>query len=167
MSRSCKFTTDDLKAMLHYDPLTGVFTWLCSPNRRIKVGSVAGTKTHDGYVNIRIDGKNYGAHRLAFLYMEGYMPDTVDHKDTDPQNNKWVNLRACTQGQNTFNATLRVDNSSGVKNVVWSKRYKRWYVMITKSGVRHWRGFFDTIEEATDAAKELREILHGDFANSG
>ena len=98
-------TLDYLKQLLNYDPLTGIFTWVVSRNRRVKIGQIA------GYLNspilhrrIEIDGKSYGAHRLAWLYVYGYFPcGVVDHIDGNPSNNKITNLRECTQGENSRN----------------------------------------------------------------
>ena len=74
-----QLTQERLKELLHYDPETGYFTWKISPNNAVKVGSVAGTSMNN-YIRIIIDHKAYLAHRLAFLYMEGYFPEhEVDH----------------------------------------------------------------------------------------
>jgi hypothetical protein len=70
-----------LKEVLDYEPTSGNFTWLKATNNRIKVGGVAGCINKvNGYRVIRINGRNYQAHRLAFLYIEGKFPtDDTDH----------------------------------------------------------------------------------------
>ena len=108
------FTQQELKRQLHYNPETGVFTWLVSNNNRIRVGDKAGAvSSGKSYCRIKINGKSYGAHRLAFFYMHGEFPlKDVDHVDGNGLNNKWLNLRQVTHQENQKNQRLRKDNTS-------------------------------------------------------
>ena len=67
-------SVERLKELLDYSPDTGVSTWNVKRNQNIDQGSVAGTVTSEGYRKIRIDGKKYSAHRLAWVYMTGDDP---------------------------------------------------------------------------------------------
>lgn len=136
-----------LKRILHYDPATGVFTWVSSPRRKW-AGRVAGTTNADGYVYISIDGKRYLAHRLAFLYMTGFMPRTVDH--IDGMSNAWVNLRPTDAAGNSVNARGR-QAVSGAKGVYRQPGRRKYIALITVNGRSKWLGAFDTIEEAKNA----------------
>ena len=70
-------TSSRLRELLHYDPLTGLFTRLVSRSgRSAKKGVTAGWLHCRGYIHISVDSKDYKAHRLAFLYMEGVLPRT-------------------------------------------------------------------------------------------
>lgn len=99
-------TAARLHELLHYDQQTGMFTRLVSgPKTQRYVGKVAGRRHKvRGYREITVDGKLYYAQRLAWLYMTGEWPHgLVDHRDTDKDNNRWLNLRAAdhvTNGQN-------------------------------------------------------------------
>ena len=75
MKASKRLTQKRLKELLHYDPLTGVWTWLETMNHMSKVGTIAGC-IDDGYRRITIDQKTYKSSRLAFLYIEGYSPES-------------------------------------------------------------------------------------------
>ena len=87
-----KLTQKKVKQYLNYDPLTGEFTWIVH-RRCLKAGSVAGC-LYRGYTSIRISGKQYYAHRLAWLYVYGYFPEhQIDHIDRNPSNNRINNLR--------------------------------------------------------------------------
>ena len=66
---------------------------------QVEIGAPAGHKTVRGYVNIRVDGKMYKAHRLIYLYHHGVMPDMVDHIDCDRANNRIENLRRLHQSE--------------------------------------------------------------------
>ena len=70
---------------------------------QIKIGEPAGHQTKCGYINIRVDGRMYKAHRLIFLFHHGYLPDFIDHIDCDKTNNKIENLRACSKSENGMN----------------------------------------------------------------
>ena len=71
-----------------YFPKTGNFRRKKTMCTKIKIGDLAGSKSH-GYIVIMVNNKIYSAHRLAFLYMEGYFPEyCVDHIDRNPSNNK-------------------------------------------------------------------------------
>ena len=73
-------TQKELLENLVYDKDTGVFTRKISLNTKIRVGDVAGGKDVKGYVCIRVMGKTYKAHRLAWLYVHGKWPENeIDH----------------------------------------------------------------------------------------
>lgn len=87
-------TQSDLKDQLRYNPRTGEFRWLRGGRFNRLAGKSAGYRDPDGYLLIRIGGVLYQAHRLAWLYMTGNWPNGgfIDHRNTDPSDNRWVNL---------------------------------------------------------------------------
>lgn len=94
INKSYQLTQDRLREILHYDPVTGAFTRLTRVAKRTNIGDVAGHVSSKGYVLIKIKGKSYSAHRLAWLYMTGVWPKTcVMHDDGNTQNNCFSNLR--------------------------------------------------------------------------
>ena len=156
-----------LMEVLRYNPFTGLFTWTSATNDSILIGSVAGSLNGAGRIQIQIDKEVYLAHRLAFLYMDGFIPEFVDHIDTIPTHNWWTNLRGCTHQQNMCNAKLRKDSCSGIKGVSWDLRKKKWCAYITVSNKRKHLGYFGTKDAAELVVREARIKLHGDFANHG
>src|SRR4051812_21172063 len=97
------FTSSDLKKVMHYDPLTGIFTVF--PRRGTKGRVTRGSLNPNGAYVFTVGKKLYYAHRLAWLYMTGAWPSSgIDHRDCDPQNNRWHNLRLADQSENNMNA---------------------------------------------------------------
>lgn len=159
---------DKLFSLLHYNPETGVFTWLKDARfRPRRIGDVAGTiykVNHHWYREIGISKRRYQTHRLAFLYMIGRWPrKIVDHKDRNGLNNKWNNLREATVSQNAMNSCRRSTNTSGFKGATFHKRDNRWQSQIKKDGKYIYLGFFDTPEAAHAAYVEKAKELFGEF----
>ena len=157
---------EELKEFLDYNPDTGIFTWIKKPNKRIKVGQVAGRTNAKGYIQIRFKGIDYFAHRLAYYMHHGVDPlgKCIDHIDGDKANNKIDNLRLASYAQNQMNHTkLRSDNTSGVIGVHWEKARKKWRATIMLNGKKKHLGLFTNKEDAIKARKEGSIKYFGDF----
>lgn len=153
-----------LKELLHYNPETGVFTWLVSRGK-VKAGSVAGRLNKDGHRRIKIDGVEYFAHRLAFLYMTGEWPkELIDHRDVDPANNRWGNLREATIMQNARNRRVASNNVLGIKGVRLYRGKYRASIAVNKEAIH--LGTFDTLAEAIAMREFAAKDLHGAFARA-
>lgn len=142
----------EVEKILSYDPKTGFLFWQINSKSGVRVGDVAGSPDNNGYNIIRIGKKNYKAHRLAFLLMEGYMPENdIDHKDRDPSNNKWNNLREASKQCNARNRKVRTGSVSGITGVTWYKRYKKWRSVIMINGKNIYLGQFNKKHDAAKA----------------
>jgi HNH endonuclease len=99
-------TADRFRYLLDYDPATGVWTWLVSTSNCTRAGAAAGHTGSDGYHRIKIDGRSYLAHRLAWLYQTGAWPKReIDHRTLNKGDNRFENLREATDAQNVHNRT--------------------------------------------------------------
>lgn len=126
-----------LKELLQYNKKTGVFFKPHSTGSRgRKIGGyVIGSRDTNGYLRTTIDGNFYLCHRLAFLYIEGYMPEKeVDHINGIVGDNRWCNLRHVTRVCNSQNLALRSLNSSGYNGVAYDKNRRKWLSYITING---------------------------------
>ena len=162
--KNWKISHEHLKAILNYDPETGIFTWRVNAGRwgRIPPGTVTGnvSKGH-GYTQINILGKVFRAHILAWVYMTGEYPkDEIDHINRIKHDNRFSNLRESTPKENTKNKSKYSNNTSGFTGVSWHKRKGQWQVRIGADGVRKNLGYFDTREAAAAVYVANKVVLH-------
>lgn len=88
----------------------------------------------------------------------------VDHINGNGLDNRRANLRPATPSQNTANARMPSDNTSGFKGVGWFARTGRWRAYITYQGRQKHLGYFDIAEEAALAYDAAARELFGEFA---
>lgn len=102
---------------LHYEPGTGIFTWLqCNLKSNRSVGQRAGTLSGK-YRRIGLDKRYYREHRLAWFYVHGKWPhQQIDHIDGDRLNNRICNLRDVSLQVNLQNRRV-TKNKHGVFGV--------------------------------------------------
>lgn len=155
--------TTELKAILNYDPETGIFRWLIDNSKRCWKGKEAGSINVYGYRIIRINNKAYRASRLAFLYMTGVWPIQMDHINGIKDDDRWCNLREATAKQNIHNKGLTKRNTTGNKGVTL-RRNGKYEASITLDGKYHRLGYYDTSEEAGQAYETAAKKFHKEFA---
>ena len=160
-------TQERLKEVLHYDPNTGIFTWLTSTSNSHKIGDVAGGITHSGYYRISISNKLYYAHRLAWLYMYGELPKgSIDHINRATGDNRIENLRDVDHKINMKNTKRREDNTSGATGVRLHKRSGKWTARIYVNGKEIHLGYYTDKAKAI-AKRRMAEVIYGFHANHG
>ncbi len=156
-------TLDQLRKVLSYDEMTGIFTWLVD-RKGTKAGRAAGHKTKRGYITIRIDGAAFYAHRLAWFFVYGEWPtNEVDHIDLDKSNNAIENLRQATPSQNRANTSIRKNNTSGFKGVSWKNDKSKWQAHIRVCGKTEFIGYFGSREEAHSSYCDAARRAFGEF----
>lgn len=160
-----QMTAEIVRYWLDYDPETGAFTWR-RPKPKVRVGMRAGT-VQWGYVVIRLCGRDYAAHRLAWLHVHGEWPNgLVDHENREPLDNRLTNLRPANGTQNNANTALQRNNTSGFKGVSFHGSSGRWRAVIKKNGVARQIGSFESAAEAADAYDRAALSSFGAFART-
>ena len=162
VKESLELTQDYLKSILHYDPITGIFTRKTKSAQRVKIGDIAGcVDVSDGYHKIKINHKKYKSHRLAWLYVKGEFPKyLIDHKNRIRHDNRFCNLRECTDAQNAQNRPSDKNTSSKYVGVSYRKDTNKWKAQITVNGNTKNLGQFSLEKDAYDAYLKAKEIYH-------
>lgn len=155
---------EEAESLLHYEPDTGEFYWLVDRGRGgggAKAGSFAGKTSNRGYILIGIAGQNFLAHRLAWLFVHGFMPnDEIDHRNGNRADNRIKNLRLATRVQNARNTQKSANNTTGFKGV--SRRRGKFKATIYLGRQVH-LGDFATAEEAHAAYCKAAQEHYGEF----
>ena len=155
-------TQEYIRATFSYEPATELVRWRVKSSRSIIIGQVAGTKTKNCKIQIRLDGHFYLAHHLVWLYVYGEQPKRLDHRDRNPSNNRLSNLRVSTHMENQRNRGRQANNVSGYKGVIWHSG--KWLAKICADGRHYNLGRFTFIEDAARAYDEAAYQHHGEFA---
>ena len=152
-------TQERLKEILSYNPETGEFSRSRSAgkNYRKKCGWVS----KKGYFKIRVDGRQYYAQRLAWLYVHGNHPSgDIDHINHDKLDNRITNLRDVSRSYNSRNRSPTKYNPTGHMNVF--RQQGKYQVSAAKKYI----GIYETIDEAV-AARDKHLVNMGYHENHG
>lgn len=156
----------EIKEAVSYDEETGVFRW-SSPRCKIQVGSAAGFKRSDGYIHIKINGRSYLGHILAWIYVYGVMPTgEIDHINHIRSDNRIKNLRDVSPTENAKNKKRYKNNSTGHTGVFLKKDSGKYTANINANGVLKHLGTFKTKDEAV-AVRVAAEKIYGYHENHG
>ena len=161
-------TQSELKSFLHYDENSGDFFWKVN-KKRARAGDIAGMirNGQDAYRLIQINGVQYRAHRLVWLYIHGEFPNgEIDHINQNKSDNRISNLRIVTSLENHRNRKKPIDNTSGCVGVNWHKGNKAWQAKITIKGKTLFLGLYTDITDAIRARKKA-ETKYGFHINHG
>ena len=153
-----------LREVLEYNEDTGVFTWKVNKIYKCSKGTKAGKINNVGYVSIGIDGRQYLAHRLAWLSYYGYLPENcIDHINGDKTDNSIHNLREVSKSCNAFNSKINVLNKSGIKGVSLDTKRNKYSVRIKSKNKYLFIGRFVDITEAAAHRLAAEQCLGTDF----
>lgn len=151
----------DLTRQLHYDPKTGIFTWKIT-KQKTKKGSEAGFYAPSrAYRYIRIDGKDYTCHRLAWFYMTKNWPTkNISFRNKNPLDLRFLNLIHCDRYE--LQANRRTSQHLTGAHFRKDKKIKPWHSRIYHQGKCFFLGCFATEKEAHRAhQKAKKEIQSG------
>ena len=170
---------ETLRELLDYDPETGDLTWRHRSMKYFKAerhrkawntryaGKPAMRTRDDGYRQVRILGKGFYGHRVAWAIHYGSWPESqIDHVNGVRDDNRVDNLRDVNSQENNRNMAIRSDNKSSIMGVSWYKARKKWRAQIRADEKQRHLGYFNCITAAA-VARKAAEIKYGFHAGHG
>lgn len=156
-----------LREAFTYCAETGLIRRAKDTGTKWRKGQIAGGANGQGYIEIKLQGKIYQAHRLAWALHYGEQPpEYIDHINRDPKDNRICNLRAATKSQNGANRVALSNNKHGVKGCYWVKKTSSWRAMCRVNKKIYNLGYYKDIEDAKNAYNQFAKQHFGDFAVS-
>ena len=124
------------------------------------IGKVAGSVHSGGYISIAVHNTKRLAHRLAWFYVTGKMPDGhIDHINGNKLDNSFANLRQVSRFGNLQNMRKATKaNAVGLLGV--SAHQGKWRAQIMVNGKRIRASGFNTPEAAHQKYLELKREHH-------
>ena len=139
-----ELTQEILKSCVIYNPDTGIFISAKSVRGHAKHKALGWVNKEWGYIDISVLYKVYKAHRLAWLYMTGELPENqIDHINHIKTDNRFCNLRSVTQFENMKNCPLQKNNTSGFVGVYRYSPKPAWNTQISCNGKKYMKLFTD------------------------
>ena len=128
-----------------------------STSNNIKKGNIAGWIDKDCR-KIKINGKEYKAHRIIWLMVHGKFPiHCITHINENKLDNRISNL---SEGTNRSQTKPSVNNKSGFLGVSWDKEKQKFRSQIFINKKIKYLGLFDTPEQAHDAYLKAKRKIH-------
>jgi hypothetical protein len=159
--KDSSLTVDQLKAHYAYDASIGKFSRVSKVNQATSVGWL---NPITGYLIIKVLGRNYMAHRLAWFYTFGVWPKMrLDHINLDNSDNRLENLREATDQENARNRGVFSNNKLGIKGI--SHRHGKYQCRIF-DGKRFRSKMLDTLDDAIKEHDRMSKEVFGEFART-
>jgi hypothetical protein len=159
-------TQERLHEVLRYDPDTGEFRWRVSDNPDCRAGEIAGAAMRSDYWAIHIDGRCYRAHQLAWLYTTGeWGRPLIAHRDGDPFNNRWRNLRLAKYREDTSRRRCEVGHNARGAGIALD-RFGLWTARISTPERIYVLGRFATNEAAHEAYALATRLLQAEVCST-
>lgn len=154
-------TAAQVREVLDYEPVTGNLVWRKPVSRSVKVGDIAGTTKDNGYMQVRVGGRKYYAHRLVWLHVHGCWPSEIDHINGVRSDNRIANLRDIAHAENCQNIRQRKpSNKVGLLGVDRRKGSGKYRAAIKLDDKQIHIGHFSTAEDAHAAYVAAKRQIH-------
>ena len=155
-------TTEQVRELLDYDPMTGVMKWRKTGMGR-RLDRIAGSADRHGYLQTRINGRMYFNHRLAWVYVHSTWPQhVIDHINGNPADNRIENLRDVPRKMNQENQRRAASSNktTGLLGASLHRKTGKFVAAIQTDRKTHYLGLYETPEQAHAAYVNAKHQLH-------
>lgn len=131
----------------------------------LKSGKIYCNLDREGYIRVRISGKEYRAHRIIWEMFKGAIEEgmLIDHIDGDVYNNRIENLRVVSRQQNNANRKVHA-NTTGLPRGVTINTSGKYRARTTCKGITYSLGTFNTPEEAHLAVVAKHKEINTEYS---
>jgi len=156
--RGTKFVTNEAEAIFTTDSGDMFKTSLCDAKR---VSRRTWCLAADGYFTSGTEGRLDKLHQFIFGHISN---GCIDHKNGDKTDNRRENLRHASFSENSRNARIPKNNTSGYKGVSLDRRRGTWKAVICYQYKPIYLGAFLRKEDAALRYNKAAKEFHGEFA---
>jgi len=160
MADANSISAEEARKFLDYNQETGEFSWRLTRSSRARAGATLGSWDMHGYKTVRILGRSYKLHRLAYLIMTGSWPSgDIDHLNGIRHDNRWANLRDVPRVVNLQNRRAGVGRT-GLLGAYFDPRKNCYYSRISMGDKSVHLGTFSSAQAAHEAYVEAKRRMH-------
>lgn len=148
-------TPEELRTMFRYDRETGVLTW-ATRDRNLSGKVAGGVDPSSGYRRVRINGSVPRlVHRVIWAMETGEWPEEIDHINGNRSDNRMVNLRSVTRGENMMNKSRYKNNKTGIVGIFWHKQHRKWCASVQGKTIGVFANIGDAVVARNTALSDL------------
>ena len=149
-----------LQEYFSYDPETGIVERTKASRFGPRGIGPVGTVEKNGHLQVKFQGKYIKLHRLAWLFQTGQEPpQKIDHKNRNPSDNRWSNLRECTHQGNMANCHRPRTHLPGVR-----PQGNRWHAQASSRTDHQFLGSYPSEAAAHAAYIDWHQNYYGEFS---
>jgi hypothetical protein len=163
---------DRLNEVFEYDPENGNLIWKAKPHPKahaVIIGAPSGSMCERGYINVMLDCKPYGVHRIVWkMHYKVEPPEFIDHENGNQWDFKINNLRPATQSQNNANRKVMANSKSGIKGIknYSNGQYNCWLASFSVNGKKKAKSFpynDDGLNKAIEWRNFNCSLINGEY----
>ena len=158
-----------LHATYDLDEETGGLTRKVEAQNRVDLIGKPIAYRINGRVYVSVLGRKMPKYHLVYMYVHGYIPEQIIHRNGNLSDDRPENLLAATMSQKAWNKGPHRGRElpKGVHvRPEKQKRGKPYSARIMKDGKRYYLGSFETAEEAAEAYDGAARSLFGEYART-
>ena len=156
--KKLNLSVKDYLNLFEYSREKGELIWKSPPLRNsYLIGKNAGNLNEHGYVQIRLNRKNFLVHRIIWAIEKGFESAMIDHINGNRSDNRIENLKHSNPRLNSNN--LKRHREGKLVGATWVKSYNKWWSRIRIKGKEIHLGYFETEKQANEMYMAALQVI--------